>query len=144
VDLHCLNTGEGSSIAPLSPPLTLLILAPFKVKVPEGVENKLHHTIYHTMSADQSQQQFAGPDNNTQAALLVPATITLVVSLLLYGIHIRARRSSPLVYTDGMITAALVSEHKSPAATEQCILIHTDTSHSGLYLHCHQLSLRTR
>jgi hypothetical protein len=65
------------------------------------------------MSADQPQQQFVGPDNNTQAALLVPATMTLVVSLLLYGIHIRARRSSSLVWTDGMITAALVSEHKS-------------------------------
>ncbi|KAI4851767.1 hypothetical protein E4T44_01928 [Aureobasidium sp. EXF-8845] len=60
------------------------------------------------MSADQSQQQSTGPDNNTQAALLVPATMTLIVSLLLYGIHIRARRSSPLVYTDGMITAALI------------------------------------
>jgi hypothetical protein len=60
------------------------------------------------MSTDQPQQ-FAGSDNNTQVALLVPATITLIVSLLLYGIHIRARRSSPLVWTDGMITAALVS-----------------------------------
>jgi hypothetical protein len=63
------------------------------------------------MSTDQPQQ-FAGSDNNTQAALLVPATITLIVSLLLYGIHVRARRSSPLVWTDGMITAALVSKHR--------------------------------
>jgi hypothetical protein len=63
------------------------------------------------MSTDQPQQ-FAGPDNNTQAAFLVPTTMTLIVSLLLYGIHIRARRSSPLVWTDGVITAALVSEHR--------------------------------
>jgi hypothetical protein len=63
------------------------------------------------MSTDQPQH-FVGPDNNTQAALLVPATMTLMVSLLLYGIHIRARRCSLLVWTDGMITAALVSEHR--------------------------------
>jgi hypothetical protein len=64
------------------------------------------------MSTDQPQQ-FAGPNNNnTQAALLVPATMTLMISLLFYGIHVRARRSSPLVWTDGMITAALVSQFR--------------------------------
>ena len=62
------------------------------------------------MSADQPQQHFTGPDNNTQAALLVPTTITLTISLLLYGLRIRARRSTPLIWTDGMITAALVSD----------------------------------
>lgn len=61
------------------------------------------------MSVDQPQQELTGRDDNTQAAVLVPATILLLVSLLLYGIHIRARRFSPLVWTDGMITAALVS-----------------------------------
>ncbi|CAD0112901.1 unnamed protein product, partial [Aureobasidium uvarum] len=60
------------------------------------------------MSVNQPQQQFAGHDNNTQAALLVPATITLVSSLLLYGVRIRARHSSPLVWTDGTIAAALI------------------------------------
>ncbi|THY65533.1 hypothetical protein D6C98_00215 [Aureobasidium pullulans] len=58
------------------------------------------------MSAD--LPQFTGPNNNTQAALLVPTTITLTLGLVLYGVRIRARRSSPLVWIDGMITAALV------------------------------------
>ncbi|KAI5207859.1 hypothetical protein E4T39_01802 [Aureobasidium subglaciale] len=57
------------------------------------------------MSMDQAQ--LAGPNNSTQAALLVPTTITLTLSLLLYGVRIRARRSAPLLWTDGMITAAL-------------------------------------
>ncbi|CAD0091094.1 unnamed protein product [Aureobasidium mustum] len=61
------------------------------------------------MSADQTQQQFSEPDNNTQAAVLVPAAMTLALSLVLYGIRIRARRSSPFVWTDGMVAAALVS-----------------------------------
>lgn len=104
-----LNTGEGSSIAPFSHLPPLLVLAPRTLVVLEVFDL----TIYHTMSADQSQQQFAGSDNNTQAALLVPATIALVVSLLLYGIHMRARRFSPIVWTDGMITAALVSESRA-------------------------------
>ncbi|KAK6003836.1 hypothetical protein QM012_008686 [Aureobasidium pullulans] len=60
------------------------------------------------MSVDQVQQQFAGGDDNIQAAVLVPATITLALSLVLCGIRIRARRSSPLVWTDGMIAAALI------------------------------------
>jgi len=59
------------------------------------------------MSAD--LPQFTGRNNNTQAALLVPTTITLTLGLVLYGVRIRARRSSPLVWIDGMITAALVS-----------------------------------
>ncbi|THW98803.1 hypothetical protein D6D13_10484 [Aureobasidium pullulans] len=58
------------------------------------------------MSAD--LPQFTGRNNNTQAALLVPTTITLTLGLVLYGVRIRARRSSPLVWIDGMITAALV------------------------------------
>lgn len=62
------------------------------------------------MSADQSHQQFTGSDNNTQAAALVPAAITLALALLLFGIRIRARRSSPFVWIDGMIAAALVSK----------------------------------
>jgi hypothetical protein len=89
----------------------LLVLAPPIIEVLEDFEDKLHFTIYHTMSTDQPQQQFAASDNNTQVALLVPATMTLVVSLLLYGIHILARRFSSLVCSDGMITAALVSEN---------------------------------
>ncbi|KAH0369634.1 hypothetical protein KCU65_g3134, partial [Aureobasidium melanogenum] len=60
------------------------------------------------MSADQPQQQFAGRNDNMQAAALVPAAITMTLSLLLYGIRIQARRSSPSVWTDGMITAALI------------------------------------
>ncbi|KAI4716455.1 hypothetical protein E4T48_07323 [Aureobasidium sp. EXF-10727] len=59
------------------------------------------------MAVDQPQQQFAIHGNNTQAALLVPATITLALSLLLYGVRVRARHSSPLVWTDATITAAL-------------------------------------
>ncbi|KAG9837155.1 Glyoxalase/Bleomycin resistance protein/Dihydroxybiphenyl dioxygenase, partial [Aureobasidium melanogenum] len=59
------------------------------------------------MSADQPQQQYAGHNSNTQAAVLVPAAITLALSLLLYATRIRARRSSPFVWTDGMIAAAL-------------------------------------
>ncbi|KAI4731099.1 hypothetical protein E4T49_01354 [Aureobasidium sp. EXF-10728] len=59
------------------------------------------------MSVDQPQQQFTAHGNNTQAALLVPATITLALSLLLYGVRIRARHSSPLVWTDATITASL-------------------------------------
>ncbi|THW31040.1 hypothetical protein D6D25_05764 [Aureobasidium pullulans] len=58
------------------------------------------------MSAD--LPQFTGRNNSTQAALLVPTTITLTLGLVLYGVRIRARRSSPLVWIDGMITAALV------------------------------------
>jgi hypothetical protein len=108
-----LDVGKGSSITPLSHPLTLLVLALPTIEVLEGFEDKVRLTTYHTMSVDQSQQQFAGPDDNMQAALLVPATITLVVSLLLYGIHVRARRSSPIVWTDGMITATLVSESRA-------------------------------
>lgn len=64
------------------------------------------------MSADQPQQQFAGRNDNMQAAALVPAAITLALSLLLYGIRIRARRSSPFTWTDGMTTAALVSNRR--------------------------------
>ncbi|KEQ76838.1 hypothetical protein M436DRAFT_37378 [Aureobasidium namibiae CBS 147.97] len=60
------------------------------------------------MPANQPQQHFTGHDNNTQAVVLVPATILLTVPLLLYGIHLRGRRSSPLIWTDGMITAALM------------------------------------
>jgi hypothetical protein len=59
------------------------------------------------MSADQPQQQYTGHNSNTQAAVLVPAAITLTLSLLLYATRIRARRSSPFVWTDGMIAAAL-------------------------------------
>ncbi|KAG9678845.1 Glyoxalase/Bleomycin resistance protein/Dihydroxybiphenyl dioxygenase, partial [Aureobasidium melanogenum] len=60
------------------------------------------------MSADQPQQQFAGHNTSMQAVALVPAAITLALSLLLYTTRIRARRYSPFVWADGMITAALV------------------------------------
>lgn len=73
------------------------------------------------MSGDQSQQQFAGPDNNTQAAVLVPTALTLALALLLFGTRIRARRSSPFVWTDGMIAAALVSSRKVLMASKVII-----------------------
>ncbi|KAG9655575.1 Glyoxalase/Bleomycin resistance protein/Dihydroxybiphenyl dioxygenase, partial [Aureobasidium melanogenum] len=60
------------------------------------------------MSADQLQQQYVGHNSSTQAAVLVPAAITLTLSLLLYATRIRARRSSPFIWTDGMIAAALL------------------------------------
>lgn len=104
-----------STVGPLSRSLGPLFPA-LCVEVLEAFEDELHLTRYHKMSADQSQQHTTGHDNNTQAAVLVPATILLTVSLLLYGIHIRGRRSSPLVWTDGMITAALVSGYKVPFA----------------------------
>ncbi|THX61657.1 hypothetical protein D6D06_00437 [Aureobasidium pullulans] len=66
------------------------------------------------MSAD--LPQFTGRNNNTQAALLVPTTITLTLGLVLYGVRIRARRSSPLVWIDGMITAALWTSYSPPSA----------------------------
>ncbi|KAG9787851.1 Glyoxalase/Bleomycin resistance protein/Dihydroxybiphenyl dioxygenase, partial [Aureobasidium melanogenum] len=59
------------------------------------------------MSADQPQQQYVGHNSSTQAAVLAPAAITLTLSLLLYATRIRARRSSPFIWTDGMIAAAL-------------------------------------
>lgn len=64
------------------------------------------------MSADQPQQQFAGHNTSMQAVALVPAVITLALSLLLYATRIRARRYSPFVWADGMITAALVSNYR--------------------------------
>ncbi|KAI5274318.1 hypothetical protein E4T47_02511 [Aureobasidium subglaciale] len=54
------------------------------------------------------QAEFARANKSTQAALLVPAIIILALSLLLYGVRVRARRSAPLLWTDGMITAALM------------------------------------
>ncbi|KAG9560519.1 hypothetical protein KCU71_g7622, partial [Aureobasidium melanogenum] len=59
------------------------------------------------MSADQPQQQYVGHNSSTQAAVLAPAAMTLTLSLLLYATRIRARRSSPFIWTDGMIAAAL-------------------------------------
>jgi len=100
-----------STVGPLSRSLGPLFPTLY-VEVLEAFKDELHLTRYHKMSADQSQQQLTGHDNNTQAAVLVPATILLTVSLLLYGIHLRGRRSSPLVWTDGMVTAALVSGYE--------------------------------
>lgn len=70
------------------------------------------------MSADQSHPLLAGPDKNTQAAVLVPAAITLALALLLFGIRIKARRCSPFVWIDGMIAAALVSKRRMLPAPE--------------------------
>ena len=59
------------------------------------------------MSADLPQPSLVS-NGTPQAALLVPASITLTVCLVLCGLRIRNRRLSPLEWTDGMTGAALV------------------------------------